>query len=52
MTAVKKNGVKIHIAADILGFPYVFGITTANVSDRDGLTEMYLLDLISVPVYL
>jgi transposase len=33
--------VKIHTAVDILGFPYVFGITTANVSDRDGMIEMF-----------
>ena len=32
---------KIHAAVDILGFPYALGITTANVSDRDGAVEMF-----------
>jgi transposase len=33
--------VKIHIAVDILGFPYALGVTTANVSDRDGAVELF-----------
>ena len=32
---------KLHIAVDILGFPYALGVTTANVSDRDGAVEMF-----------
>ena len=32
---------KIHIAVDILGFPYVACVTPANVSDRDGAIEMF-----------
>ena len=38
---LKKTGVKIHIAVDIFGFPYVCGITTANVTDRNGAIEMF-----------
>jgi len=33
--------VKIHIAVDILGFPYAVCVTPANVSDRDGAIEMF-----------
>jgi len=33
--------VKIHTAADILGFPYALGVTTANVSDRDGAIGIF-----------
>jgi len=33
--------VKIHIAVDILGFPYAVCVTTANVTDRDGAIEMF-----------
>ena len=40
-TELKKSGVKTHTVFDILGFPYVFGITTANVSDRHGMIEMF-----------
>ena len=32
---------KIHTAVDILGFPYALGVTTANVSDRDGAVAMF-----------
>lgn len=32
---------KIHIAVDILGFPYAVCVTTANVTDRDGAIEMF-----------
>ena len=41
MTGLKKSGVKIHAAVDILGFPYALGVTTANVSDRDGAVAMF-----------
>jgi transposase len=41
MTQVKKTGIKIHIAVDILGFPYAIAITTANVTDRDGAVIMF-----------
>jgi transposase len=41
MTAVKKTGIKIHIAVDVLGFPYATFITTANVSDRQGAILMF-----------
>jgi len=33
--------VKIHIAVDILGFPYALGVTTANVTDRDGAVAIF-----------
>jgi len=33
--------VKIHTAVDILGFPYALGVTTANVSDRDGAIAIF-----------
>jgi transposase len=33
--------VKIHIAVDILGLPYAVGVTTANVTDRDGAVELF-----------
>ena len=32
---------KIHIAVDMLGFPYAACVTPANVSDRDGAIEMF-----------
>lgn len=32
---------KIHIGVDILGFPYVLSITTANVTDRQGAVLMF-----------
>ena len=32
---------KIHAAVDILGFPYVLGVTTANVTDRDGAVAIF-----------
>ena len=32
---------KIHAAVDILGFPYALGVTTANVSDRDGAIAIF-----------
>jgi len=33
--------VKLHIAVDILGFPYALGVTCANVSDRDGAVSIF-----------
>jgi len=33
--------VKIHAAVDIVGFPYALGVTTANVSDRDGAIAIF-----------
>ena len=38
---VKKSGVKIHIAVDVLGFPYAACVTTANVSDKAGAIQMF-----------
>ena len=32
---------KIQAAVDILGFPYALGVTTANVSDRDGAVTIF-----------
>ena len=32
---------KIHAAVDILGFPYALGVTTANVTDRDGAVGIF-----------
>ena len=37
---VKKAGIKIHIAVDILGLPHAIMLTTANVTDRDGAIQM------------
>nr|ADO19006.1 transposase, IS4 family [Nostoc flagelliforme str. Sunitezuoqi] len=34
------NGIKRHLAVDILGFPFFTHCTTANVSDDQGLIEM------------
>ena len=39
-TQVKKSGIKLHIAVDILGLPHTMLITTANVTDRDGAITM------------
>ena len=38
---VKKSGVKIDIAVDVLGMPYATLITTANVTDRSGAVLMF-----------
>ena len=32
---------KIHIAVDVFGFPYAIGASTANVTDRDGMIELF-----------
>ncbi|WP_254849766.1 transposase [Bacillus cereus] len=37
----KISGIKRHINVDILGFPHVIHVTTANVTDRKGAIEMY-----------
>lgn len=42
--AVKKSGVKLHIAVDVFGFPYAALVTTANVTDRDGAVLMFKTD--------
>jgi len=41
MMGVKKSGVKIDIAVDVLGMPYATLITTANVTDRSGAVLMF-----------
>ena len=41
MTAVKKTGIKIHMAVDVPGFPYAMFITTANITDRRGAILMF-----------
>jgi hypothetical protein len=41
MTAVKKTGVKLRIAVDILGLPYAAIVTTANISDIAGGIQMF-----------
>jgi len=33
--------VKLHLAVDVLGFPYAACVTTANVTDRDGAIQMF-----------
>ncbi len=40
MMQEKKSGIKLHIGVDILGLPHAIMVTTANVGDRDGATEM------------
>ena len=37
----KISGVKIHVAVDTNGLPHAVGVTTANVSDRDGAIQMF-----------
>ena len=32
---------KLHIAVDVLGFPYASCVTTANVSDKAGAIQMF-----------
>ena len=36
----KISGIKRHIAVDTNGLPHAISVTTANVTDRDGATEM------------
>ena len=36
----KTSGIKLHIGVDILGLPHAIKITTANVADRNGATDM------------
>jgi transposase len=40
MVEKKICGIKIHIGTDILGLPNAIGVTTANVTDRDGALEI------------
>ena len=35
------SGIKVHMAVDTNGLPHAIGVTTANVSDRDGAVEMF-----------
>lgn len=35
---------KIHVAVDVLGFPYAACVTTANITDRDGAVQMFKID--------
>ena len=48
MTPVKKNGIKLHLAVDVLGLPHMTHITAANVSDRDGAIDLFGSPKISV----
>ena len=41
MMALKKTGIKLHLAADVCGFPYAMLITTANITDRQGAIMMF-----------
>ena len=39
------NGIKRHLAVDILGFPFFTYLTKANISDDQGLIEMLTLNI-------
>ncbi|WP_371257803.1 IS5/IS1182 family transposase [Synechococcus sp. PCC 7502] len=39
------NGIKRHLAVDILGFPFFTYLTRANVSDDQGLIEMLTFNI-------
>ena len=52
MMPVKKSGIKIHIAVDILGLPYAIWVTTANVTDRNGAVEMFTEADLDIPTLL
>ena len=39
----KVSGIKRHIAVDTQGLPHCIHITTANITDRDGAIEAFLL---------
>ena len=39
----KISGIKRHIAVDIEGLPHALYVTTANVTDRDGALQAFLL---------
>lgn len=41
MMQVKKSGVKIHLAVDVLGLPYASCVTPANTGDRAGAVLMF-----------
>ena len=36
----KISGIKLHLGVDIIGMPHARGMTTANISDRDGALEI------------
>ncbi len=36
----KVSGIKRHIAVDTQGLPHAIGVTTANITDRDGAITM------------
>jgi len=40
MAGKKISGIKVHLGTDILGLPNAIHVTTANVTDRDGVLEM------------
>jgi transposase len=40
----KVSGIKRHIAVDTQGLPHCVHITTANITDRDGALEAFLLN--------
>ena len=46
----KVSGIKLHMGVDILGMPNAMGVTTANVTDREGALIMFGLspDLLGV----
>jgi hypothetical protein len=39
------NGLKRHLAVDILGFPFLTHCTKASLSDDQGLIEMLFLNI-------
>ena len=40
MVIVDSKSIKLHIGVDILGLSHAIKITTANVTDRNGATDM------------
>ncbi len=38
------SGIKRHIAVDTNGLPHAIGVTTADVTDRNGALEMFMLN--------
>ncbi len=41
MTQVKKSGIKLHIAVDVLGLPHAIMVTLADETDRNGAIYMF-----------
>jgi transposase len=41
----KTSGIKRHIAVDTQGLPHAVGVTTANVTDRNGAIELISVNL-------